>query len=138
MKIHTGNIIQDMEGNWIIASLTDLVKEFQAQTLKETVFAPVRITEEILSKLNAEKRIINNLFPEYSIECTPKNYKQEYCFRFWFGSLRNSNKRYPDDIKWTPYGSGTMHSFQILFLHEFQNAYSVISGEDLDISGLFN
>ncbi len=136
MKINIGNVIQDQKGRFIIATLTDLAKHFKDETLNKEEFFPVKITKEILAKLDAEKRIINDLFTEYSIECPPPNYNQnrKYCFRFWFGSLRSSDKRYPDDIKWCPYGSGTMHNFPITFLHEFQNTYSTIKGEELDVS----
>jgi hypothetical protein len=92
-------------------------------------FSGVTITEEWLLKFSFEKRILNGIIPEYSISCTPPNYKNEYRLCFRFNEIRDS-----DIIRnyWSPYmRSGTAHSFKLDFVHQLQNLYFSLTGNEL-------
>lgn len=89
------------------------------------IFEPVELSPEILGACGFEKRLINNTFWEYYKECTPPKYKNEYRLIYWDWEKR---------LKWTPVWDGTIHNFPCTYLHELQNLYRVICGQELEVN----
>lgn len=95
---------------------------------------PIPLTEEWLIRLGFEKRIINNTFPEYFIECTPKNYKMKYFLFFRFGLYHTTPKGVCDEQGWRPELSGSVHCFHLQHVHQLMNLFYALTGEELTLT----
>jgi hypothetical protein len=97
-------------------------------------FSPISLTEEWLKIFGFQMRMINGIINEWYIMCTPPNYKREFALRFRFGVLRDTPNGVCDEQSWAPWGdSGDAHNFNIRFIHQLQNSYHHITGEELKI-----
>jgi len=92
----------------------------------EQLIKPVPLTEEWLLKFGFETRLINNCFLEYYLSCTPPKYKKDYVLRWWDA---NNERR----IFWSPVLSGTIHHFPCKYVHQLQNLYFALTGNELEI-----
>lgn len=86
----------------------------------------IPLTPEILEKCGFEKRIINNAFNEYFLPCTPAGYKNEWILRY---------RDYDNNpgLEFAPKLDGSIHSFPCNSLHQLQNLYWCLVGEELEI-----
>ena len=95
-----------------------------------SVFQPIPITEEWLMKAGFEEKQINNGFiKQYFHDCTPPKYRNNYGLFFRFGEMRNESYKmywYASD----PVNS-SMHSFPCRYVHQLQNLYFAITGQEL-------
>jgi len=96
------------------------------EDLVDEMFQPILLTEEWLLKFGFETRLINNCFLEYYLSCTPPKYKKDYVLRWWDA---NNERR----IFWSPVLSGTIHHFPCKYVHQLQNLYFALTGNELEI-----
>ncbi len=89
---------------------------------------PIPLTEQWLIDFGFDKRLINNLIPEYYKRCTPPNYKKDYHLCFRFGERRDETFTF----YWYPMRhSGEMHTFPCKYVHQLQNLYKSLTGKQL-------
>jgi hypothetical protein len=101
---------------------------------KKYEIKPIPLTEDWLIRFGFEKRMINGLIPSYTIDCTPKGYKNDYVLDFWFGQFKDTPKGVCDSQSWKGrITSGTSHDFGIKYIHQLQNLYFALTGEELTI-----
>lgn len=86
---------------------------------------PIQLTPEILEKCGFEKRIINNAFNEYFLPCTPAGYKNEWILRY----MDYDNN---PGLEFAPRLDGSIHSFPCNSLHQLQNLFYALTGEELN------
>jgi len=100
----------------------------------EDVFQPIPVTEDWLKRLGFEMRVINGIVPEWYIACTPPNYKREFVLFFQFGCMRDTPKGVCDRDGWHAWmTSGDSHCFNIKYIHQLQNVYFFITGQELTL-----
>lgn len=98
------------------------------------IIEPIQLTPDILSKCGFEERLINGIIPHWFILCAPQRYRKQFELFFRFGSYTSTPPNVCDEQGWSPYNdSGDRHSFDIKYLHQLQNLYFALTGEDLDV-----
>ena len=91
---------------------------------------PIPITKDWLLKLGFETMNYERNLCNYTIDCTPKNYKYKYALQTNIGSCDSALL----PIRWTPMErSGDSHSFPCEYVHQLQNLYFTLTGEELTI-----
>jgi hypothetical protein len=90
------------------------------------ILLPIAITPEWLERCGFEKRLINNSFFEYHLPCTPPHYRNEYKLRWWDAETFRS-------LEWVTVESGSIHKFPCAYLHQLQNLYFALTGEELNV-----
>ena len=108
------------------------VFELYERREEEPPYEGIPITEEWLLKFGFEKRELNfGVIKQYSINCTPPKYRNKYAIYFRFGEIRD------ELFKMYWYASDpintSMHSFPCKYVHQLQNLYFALTGEELEI-----
>jgi len=113
----------------------DVVIPFVWQEAKYIhLFEPIPLTEEWLKRFGFESRLINNAFNEWYTMCTPPNYKREFALCFRFGEYRDVPRDQYTSNAWHAWmSSGDSHSFNIQYIHQLQNLYFALTGQELTL-----
>ncbi len=131
-------------GNYLYADFAPVkvveIDEYTFRAEEDEVFPdadecePIPLTEDWLRRFGFEMRMINGHLPEWYIMCTPPHYKREFALVFRFGMKKSSPKGVCDEQRWHAWmDSGDSHSFNIQSIHQLQNLYHALTGEELQI-----
>ena len=97
-------------------------------------FQPIMISEDWLRRLGFEMRVMNGVIHEWYIMCTPPNYKREFALCLRFGEFISVPRDKYTSNAWHAWmDSGDSHSFNIKHVHQLQNVYLFITGQELQI-----
>lgn len=137
-ELRQGNLVQTYKGEvieWDFSLMAAGVnKLFKSEDNSEVTVDPLPLTQGWLKSLGFDSRMINGVVPEWYIMCTPPNYKREFSLFFRFGCMINTPQGVCDGQGWHPYmNSGDSHSFNIQSIHQLQNVYFFITGEELKL-----
>ncbi|GAO43034.1 hypothetical protein [Flavihumibacter petaseus] len=90
-------------------------------------YEPIAITPEILQRCGFESITLSNGDKVYHIPCTPPGCTDEY----W---LRYSHTKGTAGIVFSSENSATIHSFPCKYLHQLQNLFYSITGEEMAVA----
>jgi hypothetical protein len=118
--------------NNVSCNITPINDSSPIDTVKFKSIEPIPLTEEWLKKFGFERRMINGKFWEYFRDCTPPNYKKDrrYVLRWWdFEEVQYGGR----SMQWSPVLGGTIHEFPCKYVHQLQNLYHSLCGEELTV-----
>jgi len=125
-------------GNWVY--LISKNKWYQIESghdidegIDSNDFEPILITEDWLLRFGFEKTELNGgIIKQYAHDCTPPRYRNNYGLIFRFGEMRDE----PYKMYWyaTDPINSSMHSFPCKFIHQLQNLYFALTGNELTIN----
>lgn len=136
--LRIGNYVMpklSVKSHWRMAVRVDglFIQQCEKEGLVDN-YDHIPITEDWLLRFGFERRLINNAFFEYYINCTPPNYKRDFVLSFTFGMLSTTPKGVCDRESWYPWmSSGDSHSFNIQSIHQLQNVFFAITGKELEL-----